>query len=186
MHVHSRSFDDAAASSLHENPFHLEMSASRYANPDHPECIAHKLDVMILSATEIDRNFHVNSITGTNGRILGALGGAPDTAEGADLTVVVMPSFRGRIPTVNTRVRTVCTPGNTVDVLVTERGIAVNPCHRKLLGLLKDSGLPVLSIEELIHKVCALTGEPEFPEEGERIAGVVEYRDGTILDCIRV
>ncbi len=181
-----QSFDDTAAASLLENSFHREMSASRYAGPHHPECIAHELDVMILSATEIDRNFHVNSITGTNGRILGALGGAPDTAEGADLTIVVMPSFRGRIPTVNTAVRTVCTPGNTVDVLVTERGIAVNPRRRKLPGLLKDSGLPVLSIDELINKVYALTGEPEFPDEGERIAGVVEYRDGTILDCIRI
>jgi len=181
-----QSFDDRAALSLEENPFHKEMCASQYASPEHPHCIAQELDVMILSATEIDRNFHVNSITGTNGRILGALGGAPDTAEGADLTIVVMPSFRGRIPTVNTRVRTVCTPGETVDVLITERGIAVNPRREDLLKQLVDFKLKIVPIEDLIHKIYSLTGVPDFPDEGSRICGVVEYRDGTILDCLRI
>jgi len=181
-----QSFDDAAAVSLGENSFHREMSASRYASPDHPECVAHDLDVMILSATEIDADFNVNSITGTDGRILGALGGAPDTAAGAGLTMVVMPSFRGRIPTVSRRVRTVCTPGPTVDVLVTERGIAVNPRREELHRRLTGAGLPVLPMEELIRRVYALTGEPDLPGEGSRIAGVVEYRDGSVLDCLRI
>ncbi|RKX88385.1 MAG: citrate lyase subunit alpha [Spirochaetes bacterium] len=180
-----QSFDDKAAVSLGENPSHREMSASLYANPENPGCIAHKLDVMILSATEIDRDFHVNSITGTNGRILGALGGAPDTAAGASLTIVVLPSFRGRIPTVNHRVQTVCTPGNTVDVLVSERGIAVNPQREDLLRCLNDSGLEIFPIKELVRKVHNLTGEPDQPIAGNRIRGVVEYRDGSILDCIR-
>jgi len=181
-----QSFDDSASFSLGENAFHREMSASRYASPEYPGCIAEELDIMILSATEIDRDFNVNSITGTNGRILGALGGAPDTAAGAGLTMVVMPSFRGRIPTVNTRVRTVCTPGETVDILVTERGIAVNPRREDLLRRLSDSKLDLISIEELINRIYALTGVPDFPEEGSRICAVVEYRNGTVLDCLRI
>lgn len=181
-----QSFDDAAAVSLGENPLHREMSASRYASPDHPECVAQRLDVMILSATEIDSDFNVNSITGTDGRILGALGGAQDTAAGSKLTVVVMPSFRGRIPTVNRRIRTVCTPGHSVDILVTERGIAVNPLREDLLGKLAPAALPLLSMEQLIREVYALTGEPDLPPEGDRVAGIVEYRDGTVLDCIRI
>ena len=122
---------------------------------------------MILSATEIDRDFNVNSITGTNGRILGALGGAPDTAYGSRLTVVVMPSFRGRIPTVSERVRTVCTPGTTVDALVTERGLAVNPRCEDLLHRLKNSSLPLISMDDLIGRVYQLTGKPDLPEEGQ-------------------
>ncbi len=180
-----QSFDIDAVQSLKENLFHREMSASLYANPDNAECMAHKLDVMILSATEIDRDFNVNSITGTNGRILGALGGAPDTAYGSRLTVVVMPSFRGRIPTVSERVRTVCTPGPTVDALVTERGIAVNPRREDLFHRLKNSSLPLISMDDLIGRVYQLTGKPDLPEEGHEVAGVVEYRDGSILDCIR-
>jgi len=180
-----QSFDERAAVSLPRNIFHREMSASLYANPDNPGCIAHQLNVMILSATEIDRNFHVNSITGTNGRILGALGGAPDTAAGSDLTIMVMPSFRGRIPTVNTRVHTVCTPGTSVDVLVTERGIAVNPLREDLIQRFSDFGLPVMTIDKLIENVYHLTGVPDFPQEGKEVVGVVEYRDGSIIDCIR-
>jgi len=180
-----QSFDTIAAGSLEENQLHREMSASLYANPLNPECVAHKLDVMILSATEIDSNFHVNSITGTNGRILGALGGAPDTAYGSRLTVVVMPSFRGRIPTVCERVRTVCTPGVTVDALVTERGVVVNPRREDLLYDLQKQGVPLISMEDLIAKVHRLTGKPEIQKIGDKVVGVVEYRDGTILDCIR-
>lgn len=181
-----QSFDDEAAQSLGENYFHREMSASFYASPDNPGCLAHKLDTMILSATEIDLDFNVNSITGTNGRILGALGGAPDTAAGSDLTIVVMPSFRGRIPTVNTEVQTVCTPGTTIDVLVTERGIAVNPKREDLLRQLSDYGIPLISIGDIQNKVSQLTGIPNLPERGEKIAAVIEYRDGSVLDCIRI
>jgi citrate lyase subunit alpha / citrate CoA-transferase len=179
-----QSFDDQAALSLGSNKNHKEMSASLYANPDHPDCIAHRLDAMILSATEIDRDFHVNSITGTDGRILGALGGAPDTAEGAKNTIVVMPSMRGRIPTVNNKVRTVCTPGQTVDILVTERGISVNPRREDLIRRLTKSGIPLLKMDELIRIVHSLTGTPDYPAEGTRVGGIVEYRDGSVLDCL--
>jgi citrate lyase subunit alpha / citrate CoA-transferase len=180
-----QSFDNTAVESLQDNPFHREMSASRYASPTFKDCIAEKLDVMILSATEIDRNFHVNSLTGTNGRILGALGGAPDTAAGSKLTIVVMPSFRGRIPTVCNRVNTVCTPGNTIDVLVTERGIAVNPLRNDLIEKLSGGNLPLISIDDLIAKVHNITGIPEIAKEKSRISGIIEYRDGSIIDCIR-
>ncbi len=180
-----QSFDNVAAQSLMENPRHREMSASRYASPVFDGCIAEKLDVMILSATEIDRNFHINSITGTNGRILGALGGAPDTAAGSKLTVVVMPSFRGRIPTVCNSVKTICTPGHSIDILVTERGISVNPRRPDLIEKLSRRKLELISINDLIDKVQNITGVPEIGANKSRISGIVEYRDGSVLDCIR-
>ncbi len=182
-----QSFDSPSVVSLANNAFHKEMGSSLYANPYHPDCIAHALDVMILSATEVDLDFNVNSITGTNGRILGALGGGPDTAYGAKLTVVVIPSFRGRIPMVQQQVNLVCTPGRDVDVVVTERGIAVNPFRQDLIPLLRASSLPVVPIRTLMEQTNHLTGVPHLPisNNKKRILAAVEYRDGTIIDCIR-
>ena len=179
-----QSFDDQAAISLGVNPNHVEMSASEYANPDRVDCIAHRLDVMVLSATEIDHDFNVNSLTGANGRILGALGGAPDTAAGAGLTMVVLPTMRGRIPTVNPSVNTVCTPGSAVDVLVTERGICVNPRREDLLGKLRDAGIETIPIPTLTDLVYGTTGVPTRREKGNQTVAVVESRDGKILDTI--
>lgn len=50
-----------------------------------------QLDFVILSALEIDTDFNVNVLTGSDGVIRGAIGGHPDTAEGASLSVVVAP-----------------------------------------------------------------------------------------------
>ena len=33
--------------------------------------------------------------------------------------------------------------------------------------------------------VLGIAGEPEAPRFGDRIIGVVEYRDGTVIDVIR-
>ncbi len=179
-----QSFDDEAALSLKSNPNHIEMSASLYADPDNPGCIAHRLDVMILSATEVDYDFNINSITGSNGRILGALGGAPDTAAGAGLTVVVLPSFRNRIPTVRKRVHTICTSGKTVDVIVTERGTCINPERPDLVEAADRAGIQVVTPENLSRLVYKITGVPDYPGKGTKLAGIVEYRDGSILDKI--
>ncbi|MDY0303063.1 MAG: citrate lyase subunit alpha [Sphaerochaeta sp.] len=181
-----QSFDDRSVASLGTNSFHREMSASLYANPNNIHCIAHRLDVMILSATEVDLSFNVNSITGTNGRILGALGGAPDTAWGSKLVVVVMPTFRNRIPMIHPQVNLVCTPGQDVDVVVTERGIAVNPRRDDLIQRLTEASLPVLPIETLMEHTFSITGRPDYPHRGDAIRAVVEYRDGSVLDCLRV
>jgi citrate lyase subunit alpha / citrate CoA-transferase len=181
-----QSFDLDAALSLKENSHHIEMSAAEYADPGVTDTIAKQLDVMILSAAEVDANFNINSLTGTNGKILGALGGAPDTAAGAKLTIVVLPSFRGRIPTLHKQVRTICTPGRDVDVVVTERGIAVNPLREDIVKSLFDheklfSG-NLLPMEKLIDKIHAITGTPEYPDRDGKVVGVVEYRDGSLID----
>ncbi len=180
-----QSFDREAALSLAANPFHREMSASLYANPHHPGCIAHQLDVMVLSATEVDLEFNVNSITGTDGRILGALGGGPDTAYGAALTVVVLPSFRGRIPMVNKKVNLLCTPGADVDVVVTERGVAVNPRRPEVQEALHQAGLAVISIEALMQRIHRLTGTPVLPQPKGRVVALVEDRAGGVLCTMR-
>ena len=140
---------------------------------------------MILSATEVDTNFNVNVLTASDGVIMGALGGHPDTAAGANLAVVVAPLIRKRVPIVVDRVVTISTPGECVDVVETERGIAVNPQNPMLKARLIERGLPVYEIEELRDMAYRPTGKPEPPRYGGKVVVMVEYRDGTILDVIR-
>lgn len=180
-----QSFDLIAAKSIGEDSNHYEIDASIYANPHNKGCIANKLDIVILSALEIDTNFNVNVITGSDGIIRGASGGHCDTAAGAKLSIIVAPLVRGRIPTVVDRVNTVVTPGETIDMLVTDRGIAVNPKRQDLIKKFKMVNLPLFTIEELKEKAEQSTGKPEKIKYGDKIVGVVEYRDGTVIDVIR-
>lgn len=182
----TQSFDDRAIRSLRDNPRHQEYDAGNYANPWNKGAMVNKLDYVILGATEVDVNFNVNVMTDSNGIMMGAVGGHPDASAGAKCTIITAPLLRGRLPMVTDSVQTVSTPGETVDVIVTDRGIAVNPRRADLVGNLKDSGLPIKSIEELRDAAYALSGgKPRPLELSDRITAVIEYRDGTVLDVIR-
>jgi citrate lyase subunit alpha/citrate CoA-transferase len=180
----TQTFDVDAVDSMKRNSNHIEMSAAMYANPHNKSCTAHKLDIMVLSATEIDEDFNINSLTGSTGMIMGAIGGAPDTAAGAKITVVVAPTMRKRIPIVVEEVTNVVTPGDTIDVLVTERGICVNPEREDLIKKFNAAGISMMDIKDLRKKVEKLTGKPEHIEYTDEIVGVIEYRDGTVTDVI--
>ena len=106
-------------------------------------------------------------------------------AGGAKMTIITANLTRSRIAVIKDRVRTICTPDETVDVLVTEWGIAVNPRRTDLLERFTKAKLPVRSIEELREKAERLCGKARPIPEGERIVGIVEYRDGTIIDVVR-
>jgi citrate lyase subunit alpha / citrate CoA-transferase len=183
--VDVQSFDRDAAESLATSTAHLEISANEYANPTSKGAYVDRVDVVILSALEIDLAFNVNVITGSNGVIRGASGGHCDVAAAANLTIVVAPLVRSRIPTVVRRVATIVTPGESVDVLVTDQGIAVNPKRPEVEQRLRDAHLPVMTIEELRQRAVALTGEPEPLEFSERIVGIIRYRDGSVIDVVR-
>jgi citrate lyase subunit alpha/citrate CoA-transferase len=180
-----QSFDLKAAQSLKNNRFHQQISASYYASPGNMGTAVNQLDVVVLSALEVDCDFNVNVLTGSNGVVRGAIGGHPDTAFGASVSIVVVPLIRGRIPCVVSKVNTVVTPGSTVDVVVTDQGIAVNPQRQNLAKMLTDAGLPVCAIEELRDKAERIVGKPEQVEYTDRVVGVVTYRDGSVIDLIR-
>ncbi len=180
-----QSFDLDAANSLKNNRFHRQIDANYYANPYHRGSVVNALDVVVLSALEIDTNFNVNVLTGSDGVIRGAIGGHPDTAAGAALTVVVCPLLRGRIPCVVGRVGTLVTPGSTVDVLVTDQGVAVNPLRPEVRERLEKQCIEVTEIETLREKAESLTGKPDPIRFTDRIVGLVTYRDGSIIDVIR-
>lgn len=178
-------FDLKAVESYRNNKHHQGMSGSMYGNPFNKGAVVNHLDIMILGATEIDTEFNVNVTTDSNGIIMGGSGGHNDTAAGAKLSIVVTKLIKGRLPIIVDQVTTITTPGESVDVVVTERGIAVNPLRGDLLERLKQANLPVMSIEELKQVAEQMTGIPEPIQFSDTIVAVVEYRDGTVIDVVR-
>ncbi len=178
-------FDLKAIESYRDNKEHQGMSASMYGNPHNKGAVVNNLDVMILGATEIDTGFNVNVTTGSNGMIMGGSGGHSDTAAGAKLVIIVTQLIKGRLPIVVDKVTTVTTPGETIDVIVTERGIAVNPKRQDIIDKLKKSNLPVMTIQQLKQIAEEMTGIPKKVKSEDKIVAAVEYRDGTIIDVIR-
>jgi len=179
-----QSFDRAAATSLARNPNHIEISANQYANVSSKGAAVDRLDVVVLSALEIDTGFNVNVLTGSDGVIRGASGGHCDTAAAARLAIIVAPLVRGRIPTLVEEVTTCVTPGASIDILVTDHGIAVNPARPELAQRLHDGGLNVVSIEWLYQRALLLTGEPEPIAFTDNVVAVVRYRDGSVIDVV--
>lgn len=177
-------FDLRAVQSYRDNPKHLPMDASMYANPHNKGAVVNNLDVMILGAAEIDIDFNVNVTTGSDGVIIGGSGGHSDTAAGAKLTIVVTNLIKARLPIIKRRVTTVTTPGETVDVLVTERGVAVNPRRPDLMKALEAANIPLKTSEELMFLAEQIAGIPEPIELSKDVVAVVQYRDGTVIDVV--
>ncbi len=174
-----------AVQSIRENPKHREVTATHYASPTAKSAIVDNLDVVILGATQIDTDFNVNVHTDSNGYIMGGSGGHSDTAAGAKLTMIVAPLTRARLNIVVDKVLCVSTPGKTVDVLVTQRGIAVNPLRKDIMESLKQAKLPIIDIHDLKSIGDKITGVPKDIKLGDKIVGNVIYRDGTIIDTIK-
>ena len=178
-------FDLDAVNSIHRTPGHFEMSASQYANPANKGAFVNSLDFVVLAALEIDTGFNVNVLTGSDGILRGAPGGHPDAAAGSRVCVIVTPLTRGRLAPVCEEVVTVTTPGDCVDVLVTDYGIAVNPLRPDLIACLDAAGISHVTIESLKEKAYALVGRPDALQWEDRVVAVLEARDGTILDVVR-
>src|SRR5699024_9038208 len=98
---------------------------------------------------------------------------------------VIAPLVRGRIPTIVDQVNTVVTPGSSIDVVVTEVGIAINPNRSDLLAHFNTVDIPQFTLEELKEKAYQIVGTPESIEYGEKVVALIEYRDGTIIDVVK-
>lgn len=180
-----QSFDRVAAESIMNDPKHKEASANEYASADEPGSATHALDIVILSALEVDTEFNVNVLVGSDGIIRGAIGGHQDTAADSALSIIVCPLLRGRIPCVVDKVTTLITPGKSVDVVVTEYGIAVNPGRPEIAERLKAAGLNIVDINWLKDRALKTIGEPAPLPFGDKVVGVVLNRDNTVLDVIK-
>ena len=177
-------FDLKAVESIRSDPRHQEITAMHYAAPGERSAVVDNLDVVILGATEIDTDFNVNVHTDSNGYIMGGSGGHSDTAAGAKLSMIIAPMFRARLPIVTDRVTCISTPGESIDVLVTQGGIAVNPRQAELKQRLVDAGLPVVDIHELKEKAERITGKPARLPKGDRVVANVIGREGNLQDVI--
>lgn len=177
-------FDGVAAESLKKNPTHIEISANQYANFHSKGAAVDRLDIVVLSALEIDKEFNVNVLTGSDGTIRGAIGGHPDTAASAKLTIIVAPLVRGRIATVVEEVGTRVTPGTSIDILITDQGIVVNPIREDLIDKLTSANIELVTMEWLLERTELLMGHSDPIHLGERIVGLVRSRSGAVIDVI--
>ena len=167
-----QSFDKVAAESLKNDPTHKEVASYEYASMHEEGSATHCL-------------VNVNVLVGSDGIIRGAVGGHPDTAEDSALSIIVCPMLRGRIPCIVDEVTTLITPGRTVDVGVTEYGIAVNPLRPDIAERMRQAGLPLVTLEELRDRALSIIGTPAPLPFGDKVVGVVLNRDGSVQDVIK-
>lgn len=175
---------------------HHEITTAYYASVANKEAAVNLLDLAVLSTLEVDLEFNLNTVC-ANGRIIGGIGGGQDVAAGADLTIIFMPLANGKngkgFPKVVDKVYTRTTPGEVIDVVVTEEYAAVNPASKSsykdaILERAKDFGVKLISIDELhqksIEKAEGFGALPILPDVSDEVVHVIEWRDGTLLDTI--
>lgn len=181
----TQSFDLTAAESCGRNEKHVEVSADFYASIGNKSAAVNRLDFVLLSALEIDTDFNVNVISGSDGVIRAASGGHSDTAAMAKVSIMLAPLTRGRLSTIIDKVTTVVTPGSTVDVVVTDYGVIVNPTRTDLIEKFTQAGIEMITMEEARAMATRLVGTPKEIEFTDEVVAVVEYRDGSVIDTIR-
>jgi citrate lyase subunit alpha/citrate CoA-transferase len=179
-----QTFDLEGVRSMAENPSHVWTSPFTSYNYHGKGNFAGMVDVVILGATEIDLDFNANVVTHSDGYLLHGIGGWQNCLF-SKTVILPVPLFRDRIPVIVDEVTTLCGPGELIDVVVTERGIAINPLRKDLLEAVKDSGLPLKTIQELKEMADQICGVPEKPVFDDQIIALVKWVDGTVLDAVR-
>jgi len=179
---YSQVFDDYSVKFIQED-LGLPADIGHYADPTSKGRTIDGLDTVVLGATEVDVNFNVNVNTHSDGRLLHGIGGHQDTAAGSSLCIITCPVYRKTNPVVREKVTTVTTPGDVVDAIVTNEGIAINPKRKDLIEKTKGE-LNIVPIEELKNIAYDATGGPEKLEFTNEIVGMTKWFDGTILDLI--
>jgi len=180
-----QTFDLEGVRSMRDNPHHVNTSPFTSYNYHGKGNFASIVDVVVLGATEVDVNFNANVVTHSDGRLLHGIGGWQNCLF-SKCTILPIPSFRNRIPVIVDEVTTLCGPGELIDVIVTERGIAINPQRQDLIQAMSKSSLPIRTIQELkneVEEICG--GAPAKPELGDQVVAVVKWVDGTILDSVK-
>lgn len=179
-----QTFDLEGVRSMRENPNHVDTSPFTSYNYHGKGNFASMIDIVILGATEVDVDFNANVVTHSDGYLLHGLGGWQNCLFGKTV-ILPIPLFRDRIPVIKDEVTTICGPGELIDVIVTERGIAINPLRKDLIEKAKDSNLPIKTIEELKEEAERICGVPEKPDLDDEIIAVIKWVDGTVIDSVR-
>ncbi|HZW92976.1 MAG TPA: citrate lyase subunit alpha [Candidatus Eremiobacteraceae bacterium] len=179
-----QTFDLSGVQSIATNPRHVATSPFTSYSYHGKGNFASMVDAVVLGATEVDANFNANVVTHSDGRLLHGIGGWQNCLA-ARCTILAVPSFRDRIPVIVDQVTTLCGPGELIDVVVTERGIAINPHRQDLMDAVKGSKLPIRPLQEIkaeVERICG--GKPQRPRGGDRPVAIVKWVDGTVLDSV--
>ena len=179
-----QTFDLEGVRSMAENKNHVWTSPFTSYNFHSKGNFAGMVDVVILGATEVDVNFNANVVTHSDGVLLHGIGGWQNCLF-SKTVILPLPLFRDRIPVIRDEVTTVCGPGELIDVIVTERGIAINPKRTDLIEKAKNSGLPIKTIQELKDEAEKICGKPEKIDFSDEIVALIKWVDGTVIDAVR-
>ncbi|HUW93102.1 MAG TPA: citrate lyase subunit alpha, partial [Bacteroidales bacterium] len=144
----AQAFDLDSVRSIEVNANHIPYPVFNAYNFHSKGNLTAMMDIMILGATEIDINYNGNVVTHSDGLLLHGIGGWQNCLHARNV-IIPVPLFRDRIPVIVDRVTTLCGPGELIDVIITERGIAINPGRQGLIDSVRGKGLPLLTIEEL-------------------------------------
>jgi len=179
-----QTFDLDGMRSIGSNPRHVATSPFTSYNYHGKGNFASMVDAVVLGATEVDANFNANLVTHSDGRLLHGIGGWQNCLA-SGCTILAVPSFRDRIPVIVDEVTTLCGPGELVDVVATERGIAINPRRQDLIDAVKGSTLPIRPIEDIkkeVERICG--GKSRRPQRSDKPVAIVKWVDGTVLDTV--
>jgi len=179
-----QTFDLEGVRSMAENPGHVWSSPFTSYNYHGKGNFAGLVDVVILGATEVDLEFNANVVTHSDGYLLHGIGGWQNCLF-SKTVILPIPLFRDRVPVVREQVTTLCGPGELIDVVVTERGIAINPLRTDLIEATKNSGLPIKTMEELKAEADRICGLPASPALDEKVVAAIKWVDGTVIDVVR-
>ena len=180
-----QTFDLEGVRSMRENPNHVNTSPFTSYNYHGKGNFATMVDAVVLGATEVDVDFNANVVTHSDGKLLHGIGGWMNCLF-SKCTILPLPSFRDRIPVIVERVTTLCGPGELIDVVITERGIAINPLRTDLMDAVRTTSLPIVDIRDLkaeVEDICG--GAPAPPKTGDNIIAAIKWVDGTVIDCVR-
>lgn len=180
----AQAFDLDAVASISRNLNHHHYPVFNAYNFHSKGNLTSMMDIMILGATEVDLNFNGNVVTHSDGYLLHGIGGWQNCLHARNV-ILPVPLFRDRIPVIVDEVTTVTGPGEMIDVIITERGIAINPKRQDLIDAVKGSGLPLKTIEQLKAEADALCGIPQKPRYKDRVVAAIKWVDGTVIDCVR-
>ncbi|MDR1180471.1 MAG: citrate lyase subunit alpha [Bacteroidales bacterium] len=181
-----QAFDLEAVRSVRENRNHIDLSVLQAYNYHSKGNYTSLTDIVILGATELDTNFNGNVVTHSDGLLLHGIGGWQNCLHARNV-ILPIPLFRDRIPVIVDNLTTLCGPGELIDIVVTERGIAINPLRTDLIYRMKGSSLPIVTMQELKEEVDSICGKPDKPPistKDEDVVAIVKWVDGTVLDCI--
>ena len=179
-----QTFDLEGVRSMRENPRHVYTSPFTSYNWHGKGNFSSLVDVVVLGATEVDIDFNAKVVTHSDGLLLHGIGGWQNCLF-SKCTIIAIPSIRKNIPIIVDKVTTLVGPGELIDVVVTDRGIAINPKRKDLISLTKNCDLPIRNINEIKAEIDDVIEIPtKQPNRSNKIVSVVKWVDGTVIDSI--